>query len=256
MLDTDTRPQAETVYDAAFYADQQDGSLSSADIVVPLVLSLFPVRSVVDIGCGIGGWLSAFHDHGVGDYLGFDGDYVPRDLLKIPASRFRPTDLQALHEVGRRFDLACCLEVAEHLPAACAEQLVHTLVQAAPVVLFSAAIPFQGGTDHINEQWQSYWRELFARHGYVAVDCIRPAVAGDRRVEPWYRQNTLVYCEPQRCPPGHQPVADVDVDRVDPEMYERLLRPAPISGRQAARTMLAMLPIVARAALRRFGAAR
>jgi len=150
-------------YDESFYQGQQDGSVSSAQIVVPIVLSLFPCRSVVDFGCCVGGWLKEFERNGVADYLGVDGDYVARHLLKIPADRFRPIDLRNVSDLGRGFDLACSLEVAEHLPEDRAKSFVAALVKAAPVVLFSAAISLQGGTEHVNEQWQSYRAKLFAR---------------------------------------------------------------------------------------------
>ncbi|HUI20666.1 MAG TPA: methyltransferase domain-containing protein [Methylocella sp.] len=242
---------APTPYTEAFYEGQQDGSVKSAQVVVPIVLSLFPAHSVVDFGCGVGGWLKEFESNGVSDYLGVDGDYVSRQLLKIPADRFRPLDLRNVGDLGRRFDLACSLEVAEHLPEDRAKSFVAALVKAAPVVLFSAAIPFQGGTDHVNEQWQSYWAKLFAEHGYLAVDCIRPAVFGDSRVEWWYRQNILVFCLPDKCPPGYAPVAAAyDLNRVDPVMID-LLVSRPHSGREAATQLVSISSKLAKAVIRK-----
>ncbi|SRR5579875_207993 len=230
---------ARKLYSEAFYQDQQEGSVSSAQVIVPIVLSLFPSQSVVDFGCGVGGWLKEFEKNGVTDYLGADGDYVSRQMLKIPEDRFRPIDLRNVGDLGRRFDLACSLEVAEHLPEDRARPFVAALVKAAPVILFSAAVPLQGGTDHLNEQWQSYWAKLFAEHGYVALDCIRPAVFGDSRVEWWYRQNILVFCLPEKCPPGYAPVtSDYDLNRVDPLMLNHLAT-RPHSGRQAAGMLVA-----------------
>lgn len=222
-------------YSAEFYEGQQAGSYSSADRVVPFFLSLFPCKSIVDVGCGVGGWLKVFEKHGVNDYLGIDGDYVPRDMLKIPREKFRAQDLSYLKDIGQ-FDVACTLEVAEHLPEESADSFIAALVNAAPVVLFSAAIPRQGGTGHINEQWQSYWHEKFASYGYVAVDCIRPAIYGDERVCWWYRQNVIVYCRPEKVPAGQTPMqAAYDLNRVDPfllnEMSQR--RYYPYSGTEA-----------------------
>ena len=90
-------------------------------------------------------------------------------------------------------DLAICLEVAEHLTPAAGARLVKTLCSVAPVVLFSAAIPAQGGTNHINEQWQSHWADEFAAHGFDCFDPIRPEIWNDRDVFPWYRQNILLF---------------------------------------------------------------
>jgi len=214
-----------SAYGASFYAGHQDGSARSASVVVPLLLQHFRVGSVVDVGCGVGAWLAEFERHGVADYLGIDGDHVPRNLLRIPANRFHTADLRRLESADRRFDLACSLEVAEHLPPDLAEPFIAALIGLAPVVLFSAAIPGQGGTAHVNERWQSYWAGLFRARGYVAFDCIRPMVFGDDRVELWYRQNTLVFCEPNRAPAQFVPiVSDYELDRIDPALFEARCR--------------------------------
>jgi hypothetical protein len=117
------------------------------------------------------------------------------DQLRVPAEQFMPADLSLLDHlpVGRRFDLAICLEVAEHLSQTAAEKLVKFLTGHADRVLFSAAVPCQGGTHHINEQWQSYWAEIFVACGFDAFDVVRPRIAGNREIEYWYRQNTVLY---------------------------------------------------------------
>ncbi len=157
---------------------------------------------------------------------------MPRDLLCIPETMVRGWTLDRLTPLPRRFDLACSLEVAEHLPQAAAEDFVRLLVAAAPVVLFGAAIPGQGGPGHVNEQRQSWWAAKFARHGYVAVDCIRPAVWHVPDVEWYYAQNILVYCLPEKLPPGHAPVAArLYLDLVDDRVAGPLRRgPDSIKG--------------------------
>jgi SAM-dependent methyltransferase len=185
-------------YDRGFYDDQMGGSYRSASVIVPMVLEHVPASSVCDIGCGAGTWLCVFLKNGVREVVGVDGAYVPPDYLRIPQASFRAADLRNAFDLGRTFDLAVSLEVAEHLPAIRAENFVATLTRLAPVVLFSAAIPNQGGTDHVNEQWPDYWERLFAARGYVAIDAIRPAVWENDDVEWWYRQNTLLYVDGER----------------------------------------------------------
>ena len=184
-----------SAYDHEFYNDQRLGSQQSADVIVPLVLAMFPAKSVLDVGCGVGTWLNSFERNGVEDVTGLDGDYVSRESLVIPARRFKPTDLTADFGIEKVYDVACCLEVVEHLPPNAGGRLVLKLCQAAPVVMFSAAIPGQSGTDHVNEAWQDHWRLLFEDRGYRAVDMVRPAVWNDHRVKWWYQQNTLVYVD-------------------------------------------------------------
>ena len=107
---------------------------------------------------------------------------------------FRCHDLRKPLPSDAKYDLAMSLEVAEHLPPDRSESFIAELTALAPVVLFSAAIPQQGGTDHINERWQSYWAGLFEKQGFSPLDVIRPAVWENDAVERWYRQNTIVYC--------------------------------------------------------------
>jgi tetratricopeptide (TPR) repeat protein len=173
------------------------GAYRSAKEVVPHVLELLKPASIVDVGCGVGSWLAVFREHGIDDFLGVDGAYVDRDLLQIPPEKFRPHDLTNRLVLDRQFDLAVSLEVAEHLPADHAANFVASLVGLSRVVLFSAAVPYQGGHHHVNEQWPAYWVDLFERHGYVVVDCLRDKVWLNDRVDWWYRQNLLLFCSPE-----------------------------------------------------------
>jgi SAM-dependent methyltransferase len=182
-------------YGRAFFDQQEGGSLRSAEVAIPLLVALVNVRSAVDVGCGVGTWLTVLMAHGVSDVLGIDGDYVDRQALHIPSGRFLPLDIRQPFALERRFDVALSLEVAEHLPAECAEGFIDSLVRLAPVILFSAAIPFQNGKHHVNEQWPEYWASIFKRHGYIPLDCLRPHLWNDPRVEWWYAQNILVYAD-------------------------------------------------------------
>ena len=187
-----------TPYNQQFFADHDAAARTSARAAVPLVIELVAPHSVVDVGCGLGTWLAEFKAAGIDDLLGIDGDYIDRQQLVIGQEQFLPHDLTAPLELERHFDLAVCLEVAEHLPAERAETLVASLVSLAPVVLFSAAIPYQGGDDHVNEQWPEYWQQLFAKHDYLVVDCLRESLWRHKDVAPWYAQNLLVYVDRRR----------------------------------------------------------
>jgi len=180
-------------YTKSYYAEIRNGSTRSAEVMVPLVLHLLLVHSVVDVGCGDGSWLSVFRKLGVEEILGVDGEYVDRNILQIPPDLFQTADLTKPFALKRVFDLAISLEVAEHLPPECGSAFVASLCRLAPTVLFSAAIPLQGGNHHINEQWPDKWAALFKEHGYVAVDFIRKRVWQNESVEWWYAQNTLLF---------------------------------------------------------------
>lgn len=179
-----------TEYSTDFYDDIRAGARSSAAAVVPVVLELTSAQTVVDVGCGEGWWGREFAERGC-SVLGIDGGEVQHNAqIEIVHA-----DLEARISVGGRFDLAVCLEVAEHLSADRAAGLVADLVGLAPSVLFSAAVPGQPGTGHINCQPPSYWSDLFAMHGYGGSGALRSHFWGSDDVEWWYQQNLLIFSD-------------------------------------------------------------
>lgn len=182
-----------THYKSSFYHKLQGGASSSAKEIVPLVMDLLRPCSVIDVGCGTGVWLYEFSGCGVKDILGIDGSDLDDKMLVISKSDFARKDLAEGIRLNKTFDLVVSLEVAEHLPPESAEGFIESLVSLGPVILFSAAIPRQGGTCHMNEQWPSYWANLFNSYGYIVVDCIRRQIWNNKNVEPWYAQNTFLY---------------------------------------------------------------
>lgn len=181
------------VYDDIFYKTQKDGSRQSAKEIIPLVLELIHPKCVIDVGCGVGTWLSVFKENGIEDIWGVDGNWVDKEMLQISKERFLSFDLRKPFRMDRQFDLVVSMEVAEHLPNECAEIFVDSLTKLSPVILFSAAAPFQGGIHHVNEQWPDYWVEYFQKRRYVVIDCIRKKVWQNDKVLWWYAQNILMF---------------------------------------------------------------
>jgi len=167
-------------------------NMSAPREVVPHVMKLVTPSSVLDVGCGTGTWLKAFEEMGVSDYAGVDGDYVKRENLKIAENRFHPIDLRKTWSLDRKFDLVVSLEVAEHLPETSADLFVEALASHGETILFSAAIPGQGGQNHLNEQWPAYWQQKFLKHGFYFHDLIRPLIWNNENVHWWYRQNIFL----------------------------------------------------------------
>jgi len=145
--------------------------------------------SLLDVGCGTGTWLRAALNVGIEDVFGVDGKEIPAEKLLIPGNLIAQGDLTQPIDLGRRFDVVLCLEVAEHLDERFAGVLVGNLTRHASFVIFSAACPGQPGQHHVNCKWPDYWQALFNASGFVCSDEIRWHLWSDRRVEPWYRQN-------------------------------------------------------------------
>jgi SAM-dependent methyltransferase len=216
-------------YDGVFFENQGPGSRESASVVVPLAQGLVHPESVLDVGCGVGTWVAEWASRGVTDVLGIDGEYVEKSALQVPTANFQSVDLRKPFSIGRRFDLVQSLEVAEHLDESCADTFVQSLVSHADNILFSAAIPGQGGVHHVNEQWLTYWVEKFSRFELKHFDVIRPAIWMDRRVKRWYRQNILLFSRnltfnTQRTP----------IDVVQPEYWNELRAHPPLSRMPAS----------------------
>lgn len=180
-------------YSHDFYDYIDAGSRRSARAVAGLLLPEMTIASLLDIGAGHGAWAAEWLAAGVKDVVAVDGDYVARDQLAIPAGNFRAHDLATPLDIGRKFDLVQTLEVAEHLPHAKADLFVDNLVAHGEVILFSAAVPHQGGEHHVNEQPPEYWRSKFAAKGYAPFDFVRPGLVGKDGVMPWYRFNSYIY---------------------------------------------------------------
>ena len=176
----------------AYIHTEEIHNLASPKAIVPLIQKIVNPTSVLDIGCGIGTWLKVFLDNGVADILGVDGDYVDFAKLKIPRDNFLAFDLRNELVIDRRFDLVISLEVAEHLPEKSADLFITSLVRHADTILFSAAIPGQGGQLHLNEQWPDYWQRKFAHHGLYCHDILRMQIWDNKDVDWWYKQNMFL----------------------------------------------------------------
>ncbi len=233
MTALDGRARASSsVYDGDFYRRHREGSRASARAILPLVVGWTRPESAVDVGCGVGTWLAVLRELGVEDVLGIDGGGVPPSLLEIPCERFLARDLTAPLDVAREFDLALSMEVAEHLPESAADTFVASLTRLAPVVLFSAAIPHQGGINHVNEQWPGYWAAQFAARGFACLAFIRWEVWEDELLPFYYRQNLFLYARKTALagdprivapfPPGPAKLAPV----VHPTLYRKKVKAA------------------------------
>jgi hypothetical protein len=196
-------------YTTRYYTEISEGAIRSAKIVMRELGQVgISFKRVIDIGCGVGEW-----SNGNPDYYGID-HRIDTSKLLFPKENY--TDCNLNREFPdlslEEFDLALCLEVAEHLHPSRAEPLVEYLCSLADHVLFSAAIPYQGGQGHINEQWQSYWGKLFQKNGFGPMSWLCP---NDPRIELWYRQNIVLYKK------GCEGIVE---DFVLPEYYEQIVK--------------------------------
>lgn len=197
--------------DPTYYSERDRRTRESAEIIVPLILEGRNIETMIDVGGGVGTWASVFESHGVRSTL-VDSEEVPRESLQV--SDFHVRDLSKPFVLGKDYDLALCLEVAEHLPPESAEGFVQSLVDLAPVIVFSAAVPGQSGVHHVNEQFPSYWVVKFWQYKYGCLDILRHQIWYDQRIPFWYRQNILIFAHEKL--PNHYPM-----DVIHPELWMR-----------------------------------
>jgi hypothetical protein len=219
---------AKTKYPAEWHNIYGRKTEHSADVILRQLRKIFPVSSFLEAGCGSGHWTKVAQSLGVADCIAADGEWALNNDLVIDRQIFKVADFNNPVDWGRRFDMAICLEVAEHVKGDAAEAIVESLTQASDVVYFGAAIPFQGGYGHINERWPSWWRAKFEARKYTCYDLVRPIIWHDNTIHYWYRQNAFCYVNTnnvemtQRAVEAQREIYAnaILIDAVHPEKYE------------------------------------
>jgi 2-polyprenyl-3-methyl-5-hydroxy-6-metoxy-1,4-benzoquinol methylase len=115
--------------------------------------------TVLDIGCGPGTYVRALRAAGI------DATGIDTDNRVLGQQHLRQ---QSLFELQQQAHLVICLEVAEHIEPAKAQDVVSSVVQAVEAggwLIWSAAHPGQGGVGHINCQPKDYWAQFITAAG-------------------------------------------------------------------------------------------
>ena len=188
------------VYDEDFLYSviDQPASAAAPFIVYSIMRDLSP-SSVLDVGCGSGAMLCAFQDIKI-KAKGIEFAEPALVFCKQRNLDVIKMDLRAsvINQVLLKYDVVLSMEVAEHLPKKSASAYVQFLCGCAPTVVFTAASPGQGGTDHLNEQPMEYWINLFEQYGFFPNRTLTKTwqrewvVSG--KVALWYTDNLMIFC--------------------------------------------------------------
>lgn len=182
------------IYKKNFYKNRNIDTENSANIILDLLFKYFQPNSMVDFGCGVGTWLKEGQKKGVQKTLGLEGEWLDKNQLVIDPKDFIYANLQNKIDFSSKFDLGVSLEVAEHIEEKYADIFIENLTNSSNVILFSAAIPGQRGSGHVNEQWPEYWIKKFDSHEFIPIDLIRPLIWKNEAIKTWYRQNIILFC--------------------------------------------------------------
>jgi SAM-dependent methyltransferase len=174
---------------------KQESELSECSLLpeplLKAVWSEFSPRSVLDVGCGTGRSLDFFVSQGAETH-GVEGSRLAATKARHPEC-IKIWNLNKELNLGRRFDLVWCFEVAEHIHSTFTSNLLRTLTNHSDRIVMSAAHPGQGGESHFNEQPRPYWIEQFAALGYRHDDDARARITRDWT---WYPENVFVFRKP------------------------------------------------------------
>ena len=191
----------QAIYTRAYYLrDVEDEAKSSSTHIVESICAKWNPKRVVDVGCGSGALLQCFAGRDI-VVQGLEYSDAGCQMTRERGVSVEPFDVRFddANPAWAAFDVVCCTEVAEHIPEQFAGKLVDTLTRLGRNIVFTAATPGQGGTDHVNEQPHSYWIEKFADHQYEFCEELTKRWAADWRknnVAQWYWTNLLVF---RRC---------------------------------------------------------
>lgn len=152
------------MYNQEYYDSITNEEMEPAQHLAEILMTLYNPKNVCDIGCANGLYLLPFYKAGV--YVGGGDVSTPEPL--IPFRYISPFDITREKNITpqAKWDITLCLEVMEHIDEQYAKQAIGNLCTFSDIIIFSAAVPGQGGTHHVNCQPKEYWKKLFEENGY------------------------------------------------------------------------------------------
>ncbi|MBW2044791.1 MAG: methyltransferase domain-containing protein [Deltaproteobacteria bacterium] len=178
----------EEIYGPRFFARRHRLNWR-APIVCAAIKEVFEPTSVIDAGCATGDLVVQFMTMSI-DAYGIEGSRAAIPYLECPISRIFFYDLRkSLPGPSRRYDLAICFEVAEHIEPKHADQFVLNLVSLSGRILMSAAPPGQRGHHHVNCQPPGYWVNKFWQYGFFRN--LGPEERFKAKLSPWARKKGI-----------------------------------------------------------------
>ena len=187
--------ELKNIYDEKFWGPRRGNwNYSSAKIILPMIFKYYKPNSIIDVGCGIGTWLSAALELGIDNLKGLDCNEISEDFLLVPRKYISIDNLETHENKNNiKYDLAISVEVAEHLDNSASEHFIKMLTSYSKVIIFSAGIPYQEGEHHINCQQPQFWHDIFAKYEYICFDFRNELMNMWEKINPCYAQNILLY---------------------------------------------------------------
>ncbi len=192
----------DALYNERYFTGLEKSAAAAAPYIARSIVTTFEPTRVIDVGCGTGELLLEIQKL---NCAGIDLEYASAALERCHAKGLDVERFDLERDVvdqSEKFDVAISLEVAEHLPPTLADRYIDLLTGFAPIIVFTAAVPGQGGRDHVNEQPHSYWLTKFGAHGFYIdaqhTDEWSKEWRATGQVAQWYWSNLMVLSERTR----------------------------------------------------------
>lgn len=198
-----TKIPLEKIYGRSFFSRRYKLNWR-APMVVGSLCAAFDLQdgydcTVIDVGCAQGDIVHCFNTMTQTKAWGLEGSPAAIEYLECSPDVVIMHDLREPLNVGEKFTLSICLEVAEHIEPKYADTFVDTLCSLSDQVVLSAATPGQGGHYHVNCRPYSFWIDKFSARGYSHQIEIEEALK--HYLSPWkhkpgikaYYHNILVF---------------------------------------------------------------
>jgi len=199
LLDYHRLIDLDSIYTEDYFSSSLDPMwLMDIELISETIYRTLNPKSVIDVGCGVGAYLYYLNKHGV-EIEGIEGSNAAFKALMAPQNVVRKLDLRLIssYKPKRKYDLAMCIEVLEHINPKHADMVLDFLCEASDTILISAASPGQGGRYHMNEQTSEYWISKMKKRGYnldlSTTSEIKKEIAGKIKVVTWIPKNLLIF---------------------------------------------------------------
>ncbi len=187
--------EKDLIYNRSFFTKNLEWNIPIAENLVNILIQFFNPHSVVDVGCGNAEFLQQFQRRGI-DIYGYEGSQNAIDSAMVDKNFIVQFDLRDLITTKRKYDLALCLEVAEHIEMQFSKRLVENVTILSDTIVFTAAPPGQGGHFHINEQPKEFWFNLFENNGFYYDSGLSQKIQSEfreKKVIWWYSDNLMIF---------------------------------------------------------------